>query len=97
MFPDAQGMIGPETPAAAKGASTFADVTKCSLTGHYFLLPGGTDLPEGLDIVEDGHNVRPNSKHPATHHTIFPVQQMSWDTFVRLIDGLPWQYMGKKI
>ena len=89
-------MVGPEAPAAAKGASTFADVAKCSLSGHYFLLPAGTDLPDGLGVVEDGRDVWPASKHPATHHTIFPDQQMSWDAFVRLIDGLPWQYAGKK-
>lgn len=96
MFPDAQGMVGPEDPASAKGASTFGYPAPCSLTGHYFLLPAGTELPDGLDVVADGHDVRLHSNHPATHHTIFPDRRMSWEAFVARIDGLPWQYAGKK-
>ena len=95
-FPDDQGIVGTEIANSPNGASTFSDVTKALLTGHYFVLPAGTELPAGLDVVADGENARPDSLHPPTHHTIFPNQRMSWQRFVELFEKLPWQYAGKK-
>src|SRR5260221_8149264 len=70
-FPDEQGMIGLESPAS--GASLYADVSKCIPHGHYFKLPAGTYLPDGLLVVADGQ---------ATHHTLYPSERMSWQRFV---------------
>lgn len=92
-FPDEEGMVGPEV---ADGASTYADPTKSPLTGHYFRIPAGTELPHGLDVVADGQDLRPDSEHQPTHHTIFPVQRMKWERFVELFEKLPWQYVGKR-
>ena len=89
-------MVGPELAESASGASTVADVTSVALTGHYFLLPAGTELPEGLDVVADGQDVLPDSIHPPTHRTIFPSRRMNWERFVELFENLPWQYAGKK-
>jgi hypothetical protein len=96
LFPDDQGMIGPEDSASAKAASTFADLRQCGLTGHFFLLPVGTELPEELGVAADGRDVRPGSEHAASHHTIFPNNRIAWQRFLELFQGLPWQYAGKK-
>ena len=96
IYADDRGMVGPESRDSAYGASTFADHDKCSLKGHYFLLPAGTELPDGLDVVSDGVDVDAESEQPPTHHTLFPTQHMSWDHFVELVEKLPWRYAGKK-
>lgn len=89
-------MVGPEVAMSADGASTYADVIKSPLTGYYFRLPAGAELPEGLDVVADGQDLRPDSVHQLTHHTIFPSQRMKWERLVELFEKLPWQYAGKK-
>src|SRR6266571_160601 len=96
IYPDGSGMVGPESPDSAYGASTFADVNSCPLQGHYFCLPAGTELPAGLDVVADGVDAQADSEQPPTHHTIFPSERMSWQRFVALIEKLPWQYAGKR-
>jgi hypothetical protein len=96
VFPNADGMIGPDEAESGNGASTFADVNKAELTGHYYKLPAGTVLPEDLDVVADGSDVRPGSIHPPTHHTIFPCRRMSVAQFVEKLRNLPWQYEGNK-
>ncbi|WP_226664739.1 hypothetical protein [Microbulbifer aggregans] len=56
-----------------RGLSTFDK--KGVPTGkdwEYFKIPGGTDLPEGLAIVEDEYNER----FKATHFTIAPAYDM---------------------
>jgi Tse2 ADP-ribosyltransferase toxins len=96
IYTDDEGNVGPEYPDSACGVSTFANIDRCTLKGHYFLLPAGTELPDDLDVVSDGVDVQPESKQPPTHHTIFPTRRMSWNHFVELIEMLPWQYAGKK-
>lgn len=95
-FPDHEEMMGPESPADAKGASVFANIAGCPLTGGYFLLPAGTELPEELDVIADGQDVDPQSQYAPTHHTIYPCQRIKWVRFVEMIASLPWQYAGKK-
>lgn len=94
--PNTQGEVGPETPPFPRGASTFSDPLKAPLTGHYYRLPGGTKLPEGVNVVADGVNVNPVSPNPPTHHTIFPTAKMLFDKFVEIFKNLPWEYAGKK-
>jgi hypothetical protein len=96
LFPNDDGMVEAEMSASAQGASAFADIAQCLLTGHYFLLPAGTDLPEGLAVVADGQDSNSESAHPRTHHTIYPSKTMTFERFVELFKRLPWQYAGKK-
>jgi hypothetical protein len=96
LFPDAAGLVGPETPPRVNGSSSFADPTRAPLTGHYHRLPAGTVLPEGLAVVADGSDVDPGSPHAATHHTIYPATGLTADRFIELFLGLPWQYAGRQ-
>jgi hypothetical protein len=96
VFPDAAGMLSPEDPADAKGASLFADPLRCPLTGHYYKLPAGTPLPEGLAVVADGSELKAGSPHPPTHQTLYPAAALSEDEFIELFNNLPWEYTGKK-
>lgn len=96
VFPDADGMLLPQTPPFPNGASTFADPGKASLTGPYHRLPAGSELPPGLDVVADGLDVNLASPHLETHHTIFNTVEMAVDRFFDLFANLPWQYGGRK-
>ena len=96
LFPDDDGMIGPEWPDTANGASTFGDVTQCALSGHYFRLSAGTELPEEIGLIADGQDIRAGSIHPPTHHTLFPQRRIHWERFVEIFEKLPWRYAGRK-
>ncbi|MGB4979779.1 MAG: RHS repeat-associated core domain-containing protein [Anaerolineae bacterium] len=96
IFPGADNMLAPQTSPFPDGASTFADPNMAPLTGHYHRLPGGTELPLGLNAVADGLDVNVASLHPATHHMIFNTVEMAFDRFVDLFSSLPWQYGGNK-
>jgi RHS repeat-associated protein len=96
VFPDELGMIGPESPPFPNGASTFADPNKAPLSGHYYVLPEGTQLSEGLAVTADGSDISAASPHPETHHTIFPSRSMLVEKFIELYESLPWVYGGKK-
>jgi hypothetical protein len=96
LFPDSAGMVGPESPPFPSGASTFADIRQAPVGGHYFKLPRGTVIPAEIDIVADGVDVDLNSRHPPTHHTIYPFVRMHIDRFLELFLNLPWQYVGRK-
>ena len=89
-------IVGPETGPLPKGASNVLDVNSAPLSGHYHMLPAGTQMPDGLDIIADGIDVIPNSPHGVGHHTIFPTRAMTVNEFNELYKSLPWQYGGKK-
>ncbi len=97
VFPDTAGIISSQTPPLPNGVSTFTDISQAPLTGHYHVLPTGTQLPDGLSLVADGSDVIPNSPHPPTHHTIYPTKNMTLEEFTGLFNSLPWQYGGKKL
>jgi hypothetical protein len=96
LYPDAADMVGPESPPLPNGKSLFADPVSAPLTGHYYRLPHGTMLPEGLAITADGNDVVSGSSHPPGHHTLYPEIVMRFDQFVALYVQLPWQYEGRK-
>ena len=89
-------IVGPETGPLPKGASNVLDVNSAPLSGYYHMLPAGTQMPDGLDIIADGIDVIPNSPHGVGHHTIFPTRAMTVNEFNGLYKSLPWQYGGKK-
>ncbi len=96
IIPDADNMLPAQAPPLPSGASTFSDPSQASLNGHYHRLPAGTELPSGLDVLADGLDVNPRSRHPATHHTIFNTVEMSIDRFTDLFRNLPWEYGGRQ-
>lgn len=57
------------------------------------MLPSGTQMPDGLDVIADGIDVIPDSPHGVGHYTIFSTKEM---TVNELYKSLPWQYGGKK-
>ena len=84
-----------ETPPLPQGASTFARVRESGLTGHYWRLPAGTALPEGIGVVADGGDVVPVSPNAPGRHPIYPTRAMSFGEFVALYNGLPREYAGR--
>lgn len=88
--------VGPESPPFPSGASTFADPQQAPLSGHYYRLPRGTPLPEGIRVVPDGRDVCTDSPHEPSHHTIYAVNPMTLERFIDLFLGLPWEYVEKK-
>lgn len=53
------------------------------------MLPSGTQMPDGLDVI-------PDSPHGVGHYTIFSTKEMTVNEFNELYKSLPWQYGGKK-
>lgn len=96
IFPDQSGMLSPQSLPLPQGQSTFANVTESGLTGPYYRLPAGTQLPPGLSVVADGKDVYARSPHPNTHHTIYNTVSMQADEFVGHIKTLGWQFHGKR-
>ena len=73
------------------GASTYTTdyLDDCGLNGHYWKLPSGTKLPDGLDVI-------PGSTHKQGHRSIIPTKEMSLGDFIELFKKLPWEHGGKK-
>jgi len=76
------------------GASTFADIQQAPLTGHYYQLAKGTELPEEIGIIADGRDV--GGTHSPTHYTLYPTKEMSFVAFVDAFLQCGWVYAGKK-
>jgi len=68
--------VGPEELPAPKGKSAWRDPNQAPLSGPYYKLHGGTQLPPGLKVVADGKDVG-GAEHLPGHHTIFPSLWMS--------------------
>ena len=71
------------------------DVTNAPLTGHYYQLDAGTELPDGLGIIQEGCDIFPDSPHGPGHSTIYPTKPMTVEEFNDLYKSLPWKYGGK--
>ncbi|WP_370577459.1 RHS repeat-associated core domain-containing protein [Snodgrassella alvi] len=97
---DSNGMVrsqaGKEFP---EGASVLIDTKLESnqhLNGHYYTIPEGTPMPDGLGIKRDGPDVIDGSTRARGHATIYPTRDMSMDEFKELFDSLPWKHGGNK-
>jgi hypothetical protein len=86
------GLVRPTQPP--EGASTFADIQYAPLTGHYYKLDQGIELPSGLGVIADGKDV--GGIHSPTHHTIYPTRPMSFTEFQEKFLACGWIYVGKK-
>lgn len=96
VFPDREGKLAPERLPFPNGQSAFSDPVAAPVSGHYFRLPAGTRLPEGLRVIADGSEVQLASPWPPGHHTLYNAKEVSFEAFVHMIGDLPWQYVGKK-
>jgi hypothetical protein len=85
-------LVRPTQPPT--GASTFADIQNIPLTGHYYKLDQGIELPSGLGVIADGKDVGGVYSH--THHTIYPTRPMSLTEFQEKFLACGWIYVGKK-
>jgi len=85
-------LVRPTQPPT--GASTFADIQNIPLTGHYYKLDQGIELPSGLGVIADGKDVGGVYSH--THHTIYPTRPMSFTEFQEKFLACGWIYVGKK-
>ena len=90
-------VVGPYTPSAPTdevgAASTFIDAERSGLTGHYYRLPAGTDLPEELAVHADGEDV--GGLQPWGHRSVYPRIEMPYAQFQELFRNLPWEYLGR--
>ena len=86
------GFVRPTQPPT--GASTFADIQNIPLTGHYYKLDKGIELPSGLGVIANGKDV--GGVHLPTHHTIYPTRLMSLTEFQEKFLACGWIYVGKK-
>jgi hypothetical protein len=90
-------VVGPYAPTSpldeVPGASSFTDAGQSGLSGHYWTLPSGTELPDGIDIHADGADVGGDA--PWGHRTFYPSQAMTFSEFQDLFQSLPWEYGGK--
>ncbi|WP_280353757.1 putative T7SS-secreted protein [Nocardia otitidiscaviarum] len=90
---DVDAMLHPEATTYRHGASTFDSPEGKPVKGHYHVLPEGTQLPEGLEVMADGRDV--SGPMSAGHHTIYPTRSMTLSEFQDLYASLPWQYGGR--
>ena len=97
VFPDASGKVsGQNSVQFPNGKSTFGDPLTAPVSGVYWKLAKGIQLPSGLKIKADGVDIFPNSPHPATHHTIYPCRDTKFDNLDEAISKLPWERAGRK-
>lgn len=98
-----KGLIDPQNPTNPefKGASVYrdpyhAEVKALDLTGVLWRTGMQTVVTaDGLSIVADGRDVKPDSSNPVGHHTIFPTVQMTPDDFEQRVRSLPWVRSGR--
>jgi hypothetical protein len=91
------GTVGPEVPPTPQGLSTFNSLEnlQSQVGGHVYMIPAGTELPPGFNVVHDAGLTTPGGYTlPTGHYTIFPETQMSGQQFQSGLAGLPWQYQG---
>lgn len=72
----------------------MANIQNIPLTGHYYKLEQGIELPSGLEVIADGKDV--GGVHLLTHHTIYPTRPMSLTEFQEKFLACGWIYVGKK-
>lgn len=90
-------VVGPYSPSAPTdevgAASTYIDAERSGLSGHYYRLPAGTELPDGLGVHADGEDV--GGLQPWGHRSVYPTTQMTYEQFQELFQGLGWEYAGR--
>ncbi|MFE9747094.1 RHS repeat-associated core domain-containing protein [Saccharothrix saharensis] len=86
---DGDDVLPQNGKANPKGTSTYdtEENLKKNVGGAMWRLPKGTQLPEGLDWVNDDN--------PKGHHTIYATRRMPFSEYKAKIEGLPWEYVKK--
>ena len=76
------------------GKSAFSfPLENAPLTGHYHTIKAGTELPNGLEIINDGE---PFGEHSKGHYTIYPTEDMLFEEFQKRVSSIETEYGGKK-
>ncbi|MCS0604073.1 hypothetical protein NX794_23080 [Streptomyces sp. LP11] len=98
---DDEGFVNPPTAEELKsldvqGLSTFDTEQNAGRVGLKGQLraPKGP-LPDGLGIISDGRQV--GGPRAVGHHTIYPTERMTFDSYQDLIKGMQWENVGVKI
>ena len=68
-------------------------IENAPLTGHYHTIKAGTELPNGLEIINDGE---PFGEHSKGHYTIYPTEDMLFEEFQKRVSSIETEYGGKK-
>jgi len=97
------GLIDPQNPMSSTfaGASAYRDpfhndVKQLGLNGVLWRVGlQNVLIADGLSVIADGKDVKPDSTLPTGHHTIFPTIQMTSDDFEQRIRSLPWERSGR--
>ena len=77
------------------GKSAFSfPLENAPLTGHYHTIKAGTELPNGLEIINDGE---PFGEHSKGHYTIYPTEDMLFEEFQKRVSSIETEYGGKKV
>lgn len=70
LFDPANGVFG-------KGVSLTSDPLNAPLSGNYFRIPAGTQIPNGVNIIRDGSDLYPGSDRGPGHHSFYPTEATS--------------------
>jgi YD repeat-containing protein len=68
-----------------QGKSFWGDPDEARLNPPIYRIPKGSILPIGTALIADGKDVNPNSPHRRTHHTLYPIVKMPFNTFNTLV------------
>lgn len=90
---NARGLIDPQDPATNpdyRGASAFRNPWRSGLTGYpYRISLQAIYDANGLGVIADPQKF-PDVPAAAVHHTIYPIEEMSFQDFDERIRSLPW-------
>jgi RHS repeat-associated protein len=100
---NSSGSIDPQNPTSSTftGASAYrdpfnAEVKALGLSGVLWRVAlQNVQSADGLSVVPDGRDAKPNSTLPTGHHTIFPTVQMTPDDFEQRVRSLLWVRSGR--
>ena len=82
--------VDPPDVGSPGGVSAYTDPGAAGLNGHYWTLPAGTELPDGVNLINDSTAIDP-------YHRLFPLPPgMGTGDFHDLLNSMPWAY-GDKI
>jgi hypothetical protein len=83
---------GQEWPNGFSTNSSMAGVPRGGFNTDMWRLPAGTELPEGMGVIQDGSEM--GGPSPEGHVTFYPTQAMEPTAFRQMFRGLGWVRVG---